>query len=463
MKTEHDSTVRYKFGPLERRGLVAGWRGGQIATMGGALLVAVVVVRVEGSLVGVLSALVVVGLALVIATWPVAGRTLEEWAPDAVRYLTSPRRRSVGRVKVFSDLEILSAELNATGDESGSVGPGRTQHVGIVVDADARTYTTVFRAADSGFVLAGDEEKVGRVGAWASVLSSLAKSGPSLHRLQWVVRSIPGARPADEHEMRREVLVSLGVHARDASRRSTKHSTASGGRAGATTKLMREAASLRRQLRSAGFDASPVLSPDDLARAIRSSFASYTRAERLTDNANETRGAAPWPWPTGTDVQWDRLVTDETCHATFWISEWPRTDVGPDFLCPLLLASGLRFAMTVVMEPVSPVVAARKIEQSRTADVADSELRHRGGFLATARRHKEEENLAKRESELAEGHGLFRFAGYVTVSVDLTEDLRDACSTAEQAAARCGLELRLCYGDQARAFLTTLPLCRGLS
>jgi hypothetical protein len=115
------------------------------------------------------------------------------------------------------------------------------------------------------------------------------------------------------------------------------------------------------------------------------------------------------------------------------------------------------------MEPLGPVQAARKIEQTRTADIADSELRRRGGFLATARRRREQEVLVQREMELAEGHAPYRFSGYVTVSAVSPDELEDACAQTEQSAARCGLELRLCYGDQARAFLATLPLGRGLA
>ena len=31
---------------------------------------------------------------------------------------------------------------------------------------------------------------------------------------------------------------------------------------------------------------------------------------------------------------------DGTWHATYWVAEWPRTDVGPDFLGPLLFVVG---------------------------------------------------------------------------------------------------------------------------
>ena len=56
------------------------------------------------------------------------------------------------------------------------------------------------------------------------------------------------------------------------------------------------------------------------------------------------------------------------------------------------------------MEPVSPSRAVRAVEQARTADLADSELRRRGGFLSTARRAREAELVVRREAELADGH-----------------------------------------------------------
>ena len=153
---------------------------------------------------------------------------------------------------------------------------------------------------------------------------------------------------------------------------------------------------------------------------------------------------------------------DGTWHATYWVAEWPRTDIGADFLGPLLLANDVRQSVSVTMEPLSPIDAARRTQQARTADVADAELRRRGGFLHTARRRREEETLADREVELADGHAPFRFSGYVTVSSDTREELQESCGRVEQAAGQCGMELRRCFGDQQRAFTFTLPLGRGL-
>ena len=169
-----------------------------------------------------------------------------------------------------------------------------------------------------------------------------------------------------------------------------------------------------------------------------------------------------WPWPLGTKAHWDCLQTDATWQATYWIAEWPRVEVGPDFLAPLLLGS-VRRTVSVVMEPVSPSRASRQVERARTADVADSELRRRGGFLATARRSREAELVKRRETELADGHASFRFSGYVTVTAPTHELLAEACVETEQAGGQARCELRRLFGDQERGFISTLPLCRGLA
>ena len=128
-----------------------------------------------------------------------------------------------------------------------------------------------------------------------------------------------------------------------------------------------------------------------------------------------------------------------------------------------MLLGSVRRSVSVVMEPVSPSRAVRQVEQARTADLADSELRRRGGFLATARRAREEALVNRREEELADGHASFRFSGYVTVTAPTRDLLESACEETEQAAGQCRLELRRLYGEQAQGFTCTLPLGRGLS
>ena len=114
--SDQEAAPRYRFGPLERRGLVAGWRGGQIAAVAGALVVAVGILRARPSVAGAALAFVAVAAGVVVATWPVAGRTAEQWVPDAARHLEALRRqRKIRRRQPFATLRFLDVDLAATG------------------------------------------------------------------------------------------------------------------------------------------------------------------------------------------------------------------------------------------------------------------------------------------------------------------------------------------------------------
>ncbi len=204
--------------------------------------------------------------------------------------------------------------------------------------------------------------------------------------------------------------------------------------------------------------------PADTARSARPAptRSGAGHAPPGSDRPPDDDRPSSWPWPMAVEPSWDAVHTDGTWHATYWIAEWPRVDVTPDFLAPLLF-SPLRRSLSMVMEPMSPSRAARQVAQARTADLADGELRRRGGFLVTARQTREKAGVEERDVELADGHAQFRFSGYVTVTTDSRAELSTARAAVEQAAGQAGIELRLLYGAQDVAFACSLPLGRGLS
>ncbi len=294
--------------------------------------------------------------------------------------------------------------------------------MGVVHDRAGRTLTAALSLRGGSFALLGADEQDRRVGAWASVLASLAREGSPVHRVQWVAASfpddghglrsyvaaeaVPGVASActasydalladmDSHTCAHDVVLALQV-------RLTKSVEV-----GCAT-LAREMASLVRLLGDADVQVESVLSDDDLARHL---LRTYEPQPASADTA-----PAQDHWPMAMQENWSDVRVDAMVHATFWVAEWPRTEVRSDFLAPLLLGSS-RSTLAVVMEPLGPDAAVRKVEASRTADLADSELRRRGGFVSTARHARESEVLARREAELAEGHASFRYSGYVTVS-----------------------------------------------
>ncbi len=498
---------RYRFGPLERRGLIAGWRGGQIAVVAAGLVVAVVSLRVHPNAFGVIEAVAVLASSLAVACWPLGGRTGEEWLPTLVRWgvdgVVGRRRRSAspgaghcpahdglvpvepagrhggargagGATGAFAGLSILGARGGADG----------AAEVGVVHDRRAGTLTATLALEGHSFALLGADEKERRVGSWAGVLAALAREGSSVRRLQWLALALPDDGRAVRAYVQeravenvRDALASyeglLDEHGADTSRHAVLLAVqVRSGRAergprrlpGALNVLLREVANVARLVGAADVTCRGPLDATALSAAIRA----VSEADPVADGVGDPVGRrcppclVGSPWPMATDVAWSRVRTDANWHATYWVSEWPRVEVGPDFLAPILLGS-LRRSISVVMEPVSPSRAVRAVEAARTADIADSELRRRGGFLATARRAREAELVARRETELADGHGSYRFSGYVTVTAPGPSQLVEWCQATEQAAGQARLELRRLYGDQERALLCTLPLCRGLS
>jgi hypothetical protein len=516
------SPTRYRFGPLEKRGLVAGWRTGQALTVGAGLVIAVGFLRALPTAEGLAVAVVIVGICVAAATWPIAGRTAEEWVPDVARHgrhvalgrrwrapvcATSPsplevrargsRKRSRPewrqRRGPFSGLRILEVDTSAQTWAPGTrTGTSRSDYrpLAVVHDPVGRTYTAVVPASGPGFVLLGSTDRERRVAGWAAALAGFARQGTPIHRVQWIARTLPangagtGARqerlsptvggsrsggPSDAEASyqefvattipgisRHQVFIAVSVRAgHGVAGRQRWSRSGSRERSASCAVLMRELAAFRRRLADAEVHSAPALAPRALASVIRTGFTS-SRWEWPQESGTS------WPWPVATEVHWDSVRTDATWQATYWVSEWPRTDVGTDFLAPLLVSGDLRQTVAVTMEPISPLEAARKAQQARTADVADAQLRQKGGFLRTARRRREEETLADREIELADGHAPFRFSGYVTVSAEDRDELEESCGSVEQAAGRAGMELRRCFGNQQDSFTFSLPLCRGL-
>ncbi len=450
-----DGGSRYRFGPRERGGALAGWRAGQIVTLAVGLVFGVLVLRWEPNAAGVAASIGILVLYGALATVPVAGRTGDEWLPVAVCW--GARRgggRGGGHMRALRRVRLLRAGW---------------QDMGVVHDSAARTLTAALSLRGASFALLGADEQDRRVGAWASVLSSLAREGSPVHRVQWVAASfpddgqsarsylaaeaVPGAASActasyealltdmDSHACAHDVVLAVQVR------------LAKSVEAGCAT-LAREVGSLVRLLSDADVQVERVLTADDLAHQLLRTYEPHVASSDATAPVLD-------PWPMAMEESWAAVRVDGMVHATFWVAEWPRIEVRSDFLAPLILGPA-RSTLSVVMEPLGPDTAVRKVEASRTADLADAELRRRGGFVSTARRARESEVLARREAELAEGHASFRYSGYVTVSAPSEEELMAACDVVQHAAGQSRLALRRLYGDQASAYTCTLPLCRGL-
>ena len=355
---------------------------------------------------------------------------------------------------------------------------------------DGVTYTAVLTLRPSAFALCDRDEQARRLAGWGATLAGLAREGSPVSRVQWLERTAP----ADDGELLRAAELALTVPMADplaasylelveaagpatqaheayvavqvdARRCPRLVKAAGGGDDGALAVLRREVSSLAGALSGADVPVEGALIPRLLARTIRVAYDPGARPSLAARTAHdpERAGVAPAAaWPAATEEDWASYRADASHHATYWVEEWPRIPVRPDFLSPLLLGTRCARTVSLVGRAALPAEAVRQVESARTHDVADEELRRRVGFISSARRRRQQEGTARREEELADGHADCRFSGYVTVSAPDADTLDAACGEVEQLAQQCRLQLTRLRGQQAEAFTFTLPLCRGL-
>lgn len=490
--------LSYRFGPLERRGLLGGMSAGRVMTL---LLGAVIAIAAldrapsaTGAFVGMLS------LALAIAATVVrlGGRTVEEWAPVAGTYLLRILR---GRVRFRSAAPGLgSVWIPSRTTDVGSPPPQspdavrdvsivetryRDRVVGALSERGGRRLTAVLACSVVAFALLDPEAQERRLARWGLVLSGSADS--AVRRIQWLERTAPaqgdelarwlhtardpaiplrGAPIVESYleliatsaqvTQAHEILIAIQV---DSARIRER------GRDAVSRALIEAAERIAQNLEAAEISVLGALSAGQIARLMRTAFDPYARAElaalETVDPARDGLAEVN-AWPLGAHEAWEHYRSDGAHHATYWIGGWPRVDVSPMFMDAMLGRSSVVRTVSVTFEPIAPDRSTREVEAAVTRDRADRELRQRFGQAETARQRQAQEAAARREAELAAGHSEVRLAGFVTVSGRDEAELRRACAEVLEQAARARLELHRLYGQQADAFTFTLPLARGL-
>jgi hypothetical protein len=484
----------YRFGPLERRGILGPVRAGQAVSLALGALLAVGSLNASSDATGAVIALLLFGLFVALAVVPVGQRTLEQWAPVACSFVF----RGIGRRRRWTSpvpglgIRARSSRLVQPAPAAPSSLGGvkivdvayRERPIGALLEQSARLLTAVLACRVVAFSLLEADAQERRLARWGLVLSGSAST--PIRRIQWLERTAPAegdelarwlhderdpsiplrgapmiesyleligttARVTQEHE----ILVAVQVDARRARGGSDKLGQA----------LVEQAERIAQGLEAAEVTVLGALNAGQLSRVLRTAFDPYARAELAAlDAADPGRDGLSQTnaWPLGAAEAWDHYRCDGAMHATYWIGAWPRVDVSPMFMDALLGRSSAVRTVAVTFEPVPPQRSTRDVEAAITRDRADRELRHRFGQLETARQRQAQESTLRRESELAAGHGEVRLSGFVTVSGRDPDDLRRASSEVLEHAARARLELYRMYGQQGDAFTFTLPLCRGL-
>lgn len=421
-------------------------------------------------------------LSAALAWTPVGGRKLIEWLPVTFRWVARTQaRQTVFRRRIVKPRP--AGTLALPGD-AAALREWEDPETGaaMIHDPHNQTLTAIIAVSHPAFVLLDPGEQERRVATWGRVLATTCRSG-RIARLQVCERTLPDggsglvewwrshgtddgswtsnvyrelidrAGPAGE---RHATTISLALDLRAAARQVR---TNGGGIKGAAAVLRQEMTTLVTALRAAELTVGAWLTPSEVAVILRSAYDPATAA-LLERHGDIGRGLAT-AGPVAVTESWDRLRSDSAHHTVLWISEWPRSQVYPGFLAPVLLSSGIQRAFSLVCTPIRSDQAARDIRKKKTELISDAAQRSKMGQIEDASQTAEYGDVLQQEADLTAGHGVLRYTGLISISAPTPEELDTAVAAIEQAAIQASCETRRLVGQQAQAFtVAALPLCR---
>jgi hypothetical protein len=498
----------FRLGPRSTRGLFGYITATQGIAAGGGAVIAIGLLAGSHSVLALVVAIVVAVAGVAVAFWPVANRTVAQWAPVhlayAVRALSGAVRWSspaigqgvtvdehgelrypIALPSVLAGVEIISVRR-----------PGG--EVGLLFDRRQRTLCAVLQIRLRAFGLLGDRDQERRLAAFGELQNDLARDGSPVQRIMLLKRTVPrktnelvtylkahcermdstsvramfevidrSAELSREHEVFFVVQMPAVRMSRSARRRMSEAEQRD--RAGAEAAEQLEG--IARHLQAAEIAIKSVdgaLTPRALARMVKDSFDPFGRLlrDRRDLLAPEQAGLdAAHAWPISTHDFRDRYRADSADHIVWQIQEWPKVPVTAGFLAPLTLRPDLPVhTIAIVMEPIPTRQAMREAERRRVSDEAAAQTRAKMRQLETSEHRARSEQGDREEREIAGGLSSWRWEAYICASVPAGDEdaIEGAVGQIESACTRSFLLPTRLYGEQERAFTWCLPLCRGL-
>ncbi|MDJ0318396.1 SCO6880 family protein [Arthrobacter antibioticus] len=409
------------------------------------------------------------------------------WASAATIFLL---RQQLGQTKFLAKPEQpRPAGHLALPGGLGSLELRQTQEgAAFVVDRQGHEAIAVLRCTTTSFALLDDDDKAYAVQAWSRVQTAMAQR-PAVARLaiqdytvpypstalrefydrakaptriedvRWGDKSYLDLIAAAGSTMIHELFVCLVIDTAKARRRIRD---AGGSLVGMEHVVASEVEALTTGLKSHGVTVDEWLPGTKLTAVMRGAF-DPEAVTRLAALEQGTEAAPLTAGPMAVEEHWSYLRTDSGFHQTFWIAEWPRQQVFPGFLHPVVYVGNFRHTVTEVIRAIPSDQALRDIRSAHEAHDTRRRINARFDRPLTREQRAEEEEVAEREDEIVAGHGDVRPAAYITITADTLDDLARYRQELESAAAGAFVELRLLAGQQWPAFVAgALPLGRGL-
>jgi hypothetical protein len=506
--TDRPSTHLYGGWQRERLGFLFGMSGGRFALAVLALFLVVAPITTQ-SLAVLAIAWPTAGLLVALVCVRVMGHTATEWTGTATAFTwNKARRRNIFLSGALAPRAATDPTAPAPMDLPGTLAPLRfldaetlgclgaaapTGHIGVVHHPLDQTFTAVARVRYPGIALADSARRDARVAGWGGLLAQLCNEASPFTRISVVQRTLPddgtalrrwttGAVRPDAPSLALDIVEELTAQARvtgaahdawlvltmDATRARMQIRSSGGGEVGALAVLVRQLGGASAAIGSAHLEIIDWLTVRDLAEVVRTAFdpsAAAPLAARRASREGVPSGVDPrLAGPAAAAAEWGHYRHDGAWSVTYGIQDWPRTGVPAWFLRPVLSAQHTaRRSFALHVEPVGAREAEKVVMRARTKRAVAVRLRQRSGQLVPEHERLAEAEAHAQDAQRAEGHGLVRFVGYLTVTVEDPSGLDVACSELETDAAQAGLEVRRLWGAQDVGFFAAaLPVGLGL-
>lgn len=491
---------RVKFPRHERGGFMWGLRLPQFIVVISAILSIVGLIMLQQLSLALMWSLIAVPVGVVAAiTWK--GRPLMSRLWSAAKWRA---RMALGETRWrTTEAPVAAGALMLPGD----VGVRLSVHAtkwggGIFYDARSQRVTAVLKCESQGWDLASDADRSERTQGFAKLCAMVART-PAVERVVSMARTIPSettaARQAHERTVRerkvedewgqdvmasvltgrefvdgkgqlrgpedqqvavsRDTLLAISVSVPKAQKQIRSYG---GGLQGAAEVLSAEISRFRDRVTAAGVTHSEWLTPaqlGDVARLALDVDATEILA-RTVDERDQDRfdlGSALLV----DDADPEVLVTNGGVHSTFWISEWPRTEVPLGFLQDLICEGQYPSVVTQVFTTEDTGTAFRKTSRELDSMASVFDMNRRLGRRTSILDRRAVPDLQERENELADGHVQLRVVGYVRVSGRDRDEL--AVNEDRMHAAAPNLDLQRLKHLQWEGFVaSSLPVGWGL-
>lgn len=494
-ETTHRQERTYRLAPIDSTGLLLGLSGTQCGILAAAILLAGLLLQAGVHPVATIVPLVA-GCAVAFGTW--GGHRIPEHVPIVVRHVAN---RWLGLASWRAPLPGLTGTARdrtrqphlppwLDGIEVHDSGPGgwavTPVGIGVLLDRRGRTASASLEVRGREFALLEREAQERILAGWGDVLGGFCGERGAVSRVRVTEWAAPAgthrgsAGDLDAKSTSREARASYEALLDEAGAMAVEHEVVftvtvdlrrlrgsrrdgEGLEARATTALVEELRLLANRLDAAGLPPGPPLSAGELGWLLRTRMDPSLATRSKTRPRTLAQAVSPWNCgPLASDVERDHIRVDGWLHRSYWLGEWPRLEVGPNWLEPVLLHAGGVRTFAVHYVPVPPSRSRRRIERDSTRLAADEEQRTRTGFRIGAAHRRAQAAVLEREAELVAGFPELEYFGFVVVSAPTPDELDRSCAEHEQLAAQHGIELRALDGQHDLGLVCALPLGRGL-